>query len=115
MENVRVKDIVDPLVSSVQGDGWGVQADEGQGGDDQGGAGGNHQEGWGDESWGGWAGGEGHCEEGRNVSMRPSARREEHLTPAKQPVTHPVGRLNDAFQTALFSHDLVMVVFTCVL
>jgi hypothetical protein len=84
VENVRVKDIVDPLVSSVQGDGWGVQADEGQGG-----AGGNHQESWVDESWGGWAGGEGHCEEGRNVSMRPSARREEHLTPAKQPVTHP--------------------------
>ena len=61
----------------------------------------------------GVAGGEGHCEEGRNVSMTPSARCEEHLTPAKQPVTHPVGRLNDAFQTALFSHDLVMVVFTC--
>jgi hypothetical protein len=78
------------------GDCWGVQADEGPGGEYQGGARGHHQEGGGDKDWGDWAVGEGYCEEGsgecsgwKKCLHDPSARCEEHHSPAEHPVTHP--------------------------
>ena len=115
-----MKDFVAPLCVHSAGDGWGVQADEGHGGEDESGAGGHHQKVG--VMRAGVTGEEVrdivrrevvNALDGRNVSMTPQ-------TDVKNITVQPniqsliqAGRQSDAFQTALSSNDLALVVFIC--